>query len=53
MLEFSSPEVCSDEMSGAIGNLVITRHYQAEYMSCEGYITEIPISGLIARWITA
>ena len=53
MLEFTGPEVWSNVMSGAIGNPVITSNYWVEYMSCEGYITEITISGLIACWITA
>ena len=54
MLECTGPEgVWSNVMSGAIGNLVITSNYQWEYMSCEGYITEITKSGLIACWITA
>ena len=42
-----------ENVSGAIGNLVITSYYWGEYMSCEAYITEITISGLIACWITA
>ena len=53
MLEFTSPEGWSNGMSGAIRNLVITSNYQGEYMSYEGYITEIPISGLIAYCITS
>ena len=42
-----------ENVSGAIGNLVITSYYRGEYMSCEAYITEITISALIACWITA
>ena len=52
MLKFTGPErVCSNVMSGAIGNLVITNNYRGEYMSCEGYIIEITKSGLIPCWI--
>ena len=40
-------------LSGAIDNLVITSNYRGEYMLCEGYVTKITISGLIACWITA
>ena len=48
MLEFTGPEVWSNVMSEVIGNLVVTSNYRGAYMSCEGYITEITISALIA-----
>ena len=53
MLEFTGPYGGSNVMSGAIGHLLITSNYGVKYMSCEGYIIEITISGLIAYWITS
>ena len=53
ILEFTGPYGWSNVMSGVIGNLVIASNYRVEYLSCEGYITEITISGLMECWITA